>query len=218
MALLSIWPFDAPRFLIPVLPLLYVMGGVGAAVLSARGGMGRAPGVAVVSTIILATAATLVFRDVQTARACDRDAAQTSVSCFSSEQVAFMSALRYAGDAAAPSTPIVAAKEATAGMISGHPIGRVTALAQLRPSDGLAYLRRIHATYVVVGYLEGRDFRLARVLEPECHALRLARSFEPKTYVFEITSDSTSGDDGAACAVLRQRLANWGPGGPIGLW
>jgi hypothetical protein len=218
MILLAVWPFDAPRFLVPLLPLFFITGGMGAAALSSRLGIGPVAGPAVVSAIVLGTATVLVARDVRVASKCERDKALTSVSCFSPDQVAFVSALRYAGDMASPAAPIVAAKEATAGIMSGHPIVRVTALGRLRPADALAYLKRIKASYIVVGYLEGRDYRLASVLEPECAQLRLAQTFEPRTYVFQITGDSPSGDGGAACAVLRQRLAAWGPGGPIGLW
>lgn len=216
--LLVIWPFDSPRFLVPVLPFAYVVMGVGAAAISSWLRLGRAAGPVVLAALVLFAAASQVGADIATAKQCDRHAALSSVSCFSPAQVAFAAALRHVRMQSGPTTPFVAAKEATAAIIAERPVVRVTALARLHPDSVIPYLERINAQYAVVGYLEGRDYALARILAPSCRRLNLERTFEPRTYVFRILRDRDDSGGDSSCQVLSDRLAAWGGGDPIGLW
>jgi hypothetical protein len=201
-ALILGWQWAVGRFLVPVLPLTALAFIAGLDTLVARWNRRAAPAV-VVALAALMTLAGLIrgASTVAAKRACDRQRATRSPSCFNADQLSLFEAARYVAAHTPPSAVAMSSKEATFHYLTGRRVVPVDSINARPPERAEEFLQRAGVSYVILGHLYYGDIAFSLRLTRACHRLRLEREFPPRTIVFRVVPATEA--DPRACEVLR---------------
>jgi len=216
-AVLSVWPYTSPRFIVPVLPLLAICLVLGAWRIAgghAAGARARRSGLVVALVMMAATASTTLDR-MDEVRHCDRASApRTTLGCVSPRQRDFFAAV-HALDSLADSSPVLTAKPSTVFALSGRTTVRQSLAVQRRDPDTLlAWLRGQQVTWVLLSHVHIEQWGLSPMLQSRCDRFELIRRYPTDVALLRLRPalDSTpvAGEVQAACsAIARWAGVDW---------
>ncbi|AHG93036.1 hypothetical protein J421_5501 (plasmid) [Gemmatirosa kalamazoonensis] len=193
-AVLLVWPWALPRFLVPALPLGMVAFVGGAWALGARLGRWRWIPAAAAAALVVVTAARADARAVRASAACDRAQPLGAPACHTPLTFAVLGALRWVAD----STP----RDAVVGARSGALVSWYAHRRTVPLRDAVAAADDAPA-YVVVWRRGGaRRPVLDDATPATCARLGLARAWGSDVQLFRVLPNGVAASDSAACRLL----------------
>jgi hypothetical protein len=218
IALLAVWLWPIPRFLLPVLPMLLLMLLLGAEAISRR--WLRQPLLLPLSlTLVLgATAAAEDSTRIRDVRSCGRGLNSTANGCYPVEQIALFRAASDLRARAMPNEHTVAGKTATFGFLTGLQFVPESAIAA-PASPGIRLLMQQYGVrYAFLGHLAGQDETLWHTLQLVCDDLDLIAAYPGDSYLFAVRRAEAGLSDRQACAVLAARQSDLTYPAPLVRW
>lgn len=216
LLLMVLWPYSLTRFLVPLVPPLLLLLLVGVTLTRRHVPPAVATALAVILTLVLAGGGWARTMELAGRMApCERASAQVSPGCYNENQRSFFAAARFAADSTPADAAFLTAKEAAFAYYARR---RVVYPGALRGDAGqlLAALRQRGIRYVVLGRnAEIESSFLAQALERSCDQLELVATFPPRTYLFEVTTDSRTLPGSRACEAIRTYRADPTPILPV---
>lgn len=209
--LLLLWPWAGTRFLIPMVPVMVLASLAGTSAMVRRFRPAAAwPAAVALGLVLMAGSAGRMAALVRTGAGCHRAGWQADPRCVRADQASYFAALRHIRDSLPENAVILSAKPEPLFLYTGRRTAPLRAAIELPADSLLPYLRSYGATHVLIGSLQSFELEeLPVLLGPNCRALRVRGSFPPRTWLLEVTQDTTAGRD--ACAVIAQwRAANAG--------
>jgi len=204
-ALLTVWTWAVPRFLVPLLLVLIPVLLTGTLALAGRRRWIGFVAVSVVTGVVGFRSGARDWAYAESQRRCRDSSGWPTAACLSEQKVGYFVALRYLRDSLPDGAVFLAAKYAPLHYYTGRR-GVPYRPALARNSTALVdHLRAEGATYVLLGSLERSEpVRLAPTLREICRDLEMIRAFPPWTYLYRITEPT---DDRAACESIDRYLA-----------
>ena len=203
--LLAVWPWRIPRFVVPLLPFIFWTLAAGAFMLAGRRRWMR-PLPIVLVLIVAGAALPRTMALVRAARACDRDAAATSATCYAPAQRSFFALAAYARSSTPDTAVFVTEKEGTFGYLSRRRVMLHGNFGRDEKEGAvlLGRLRDASADYLIVTPLVVDYVQNLVALSDMCDRLAVARAFGAATYLLRIVSPAEPPPRANACDVLRR--------------
>jgi 4-amino-4-deoxy-L-arabinose transferase-like glycosyltransferase len=205
--LVCVWPYQVPRYLVPVLPVIVVIVLLGVVTVSRA--LRRSPEIPLALATILIGFGGLTRSVAAVGRGamCGPDASADTYNCMTGDQAAFFRAAEYARDSLPADARILSAKSEPLHVYST----RITApLARVAPLDSAAFwhaLAHDSVTDILLGDMQWFERqRLAPLLATRCHDVVLTRQFSPRMQLFHLAPASARVGT-PACAAVAAYLA-----------
>ena len=210
-ALLWMWAWPVPRFLIPLLLLFVPLVILGSARLVAWVRPNRErTAIVVVTTLLAVNGARMVADVIERQKDCVPGAALPSRGCLDEDRASFVSAIEYIRQSVSSDAIFLTGKREDLYYYTGRrAVSQTRALSQ-SPSDFLPYLRREGVTHVLLltympvpdGVPSAAHLTLGEMLKANCQNLHLEASFPPASFLFRVPSEDESPDQLAACRAV----------------
>lgn len=200
-ALLAVWPWNVPRFLSPILPLILCALVLGALELARRRAWLRPVGW-IAGALVLLTALSEDARRLSRTNQCDRSKATVAAGCFEDIERSFFAIARYAGNVLPRQTVVLTVKEAVFAYYSGLKTEVYYALDGRGAPEMFEDMRRRGIEYIALTPLREREVQRLPFLQQNCSRLIVIRKAEPATVLLRVLPrDSTSTEN--ACEAIR---------------
>jgi hypothetical protein len=205
-ALLMMWPWTVPRFLIPIVPLvvLAVILGTGRLLHAVGQPRGGTAGMVVVAILLAGTGLFAVGGVISERRACVGRGELPSSRCFRDGWASYFEAVQHIRSNVAPDAVFVSVAPATLYYHTGHRVVWEVAALRTTPSDFVPFLKGHSVTHILLSTVESSFKSLADRVRFNCHQLELEESFPPGAYLFRIPSQGESADATAACQTTEE--------------
>jgi hypothetical protein len=202
-ALLVAWPWNLPRFLAPVVPLLIWVLAEGAFAIARRS---RPLGILAtgLGAVVLVTAASEDVRLTREARTCFRVGAIDSPHCFRAENRGLWQAAAFIRDSLPRSAVVVSAVEPLLAYQTDRRIVAAWSVGDRAPDSLLSHLRERGADYVLVSATRLTTEQPVRALTAACEQFRMVREFEAVTLLLQVGRDTVTRPDASACGALER--------------
>lgn len=197
VAILLVWPWNLPRFVIPAVPIAVPLLLAGAAVVGARvaGRRGARLAPAGLWVVMMAGAVWGTAAALRERLACDPGGATRSDVCWRSDRGDFAAAMATVAREAPPDAPVVVRRGATVHFHTGH---RTLPHASLADSAWVdAALAGHPDLHVILGGVGVAHATVAEQLGARCDRFRVVRRVSDDTFVLRATRPGERGD---ACA------------------
>jgi len=196
-ALLLVWPYQSPRYLEPLLPVVLCVMLTGIAHVVSRAGERAVNAVLAVATLMLVGSSVPAQSAKLSVRLhCARDRVMPDAACVSADQASFFAASAHVRDSLPPTARTLSAKSEPLYLYSGK---LTLPLAPLARRDSATFWRSLRAAsveFVLLGGLQVFELPyLAPHLRARCRDLELVATFPPRTYLFRWPG--ATGADGA---------------------
>jgi len=209
-ALLVLWPFRLPRFLVPVLPLLILLFLLGAARFRVRRSALLLP--SMFGGSLLLSSLAIDFTAWKEHRGCDRTVPYNSAACYEPGQLGFFSAV-HALERIAPSDAVLLTpKAATVFYLTGHQAVNEIEAATLDGPALVGYLRDRGVQYVLLSRIHLDQWTIAAALRTVCRSFELAGEPGPDTVLLRFRPEPVTSD--ASCAAVDRFNAGPWPDSP----
>lgn len=222
--LLLLWPYQAPRFAVPLLPVMLPILLLGVA--TATASWKNTSRQLAVGVAVLVVAGTGLVRSIDAVRSrstCRPPRSVGSYNCQSEEQVGFFQAAQYVRDSLGRDARVLSAKSEPLFVYSGKLTVPFLPLADLDSAGLWNALRRDSVDYVLLTALQSYERpRLAPRLAERCHELALVKWFAPHAYLFRLVRTppletapqpadrSVAPSDSVACRAIARYRADTG--------
>jgi hypothetical protein len=203
LALLVIWPWPVTRFLTLILPFMYALLFVGAALLGSRVGPKlRIALPAAFALVIAGTSFWAVPGELHAISTCDRSSPETSEGCFRPETREYLSIARWVKDSVPQHAVFVTVKEGTFAYLTGKDAIPFLRIVGVDSTNVMDQMRSLGATHIVLAQLARGERLLAHQLLPNCEELALTHLFSPVAMVLAITAPGAEPPATNACQSL----------------
>ena len=218
-ALLTLWPWQVSRYIVPVLCLVVPAVLIGSGWLTQRFGANwESRTVLALGSVLAINGAVRTARMIQIRASCVRGATLPSPSCVHPYQASFFAAVDYIGKYTAPDAVFVSAKAPTLFYYTGRRSILPDATPDHDPGSFVRRLARNGVEYVLLSTLLATEPRRAEMLSADCQALSLVVGFPPSTYLFRIRSAADRSDEAACRALVDYHRATIGEDFNLRTW
>jgi hypothetical protein len=224
-ALLLLWPWPVPRFIVPLLPLVVptTIAGAGRLVSWLRPRWEESA-TFVVAGIVALNGVGIVYGVVDRQKSCVPGAPLPSRACLNDDQASFFSAVQYIREHVPPGAIFLSGKPATLYYYTGHRTVSLTLALSQTPSAFLPFLQQQGVTQVlllaVMPFSDGmpsfNKLALGPMLRANCERLHLEKSFPPTSYLFRLPAAGENPDPVAACRAVDNYLETLSPHREVG--
>jgi len=218
-ALLTLWPWQVSRYIVPVLCLVVPAVLIGSGRLTKRLGANWEPRtVLALGSVLALNGAVRTARMVQVRASCVRGAALPSPSCIHPSQASFFAAVDYVGKYTASDAVFVSPRAPTLFYYTSRRSILPEATPNHDPRSFVQRLARNGVEYVLLSTLVASEVGRAELLSADCQALSLVAGFPRSTYLFRIRSAADRSDDAACRALADYHRATIGQDFNLGAW
>ncbi len=210
-ALLALWPWSLPRFLVVLLPILVPVALAGAGSLAGRFSARPALVVTILAAVLALTGAIRTLDRIRATAGCRREWTPPDATCSSPDQASFFTATKFIRKRTPAEAVFVTAKRATLYYYATRrsmPLAAALAAGQDRLDSAM---RAYGARYILLGSLYvAEPNQLQRILTARCAGLRVVAAFPPRTFLFAVADSGDAGAPDACGALADYRRANQG--------
>jgi len=203
-ALLTAWPWNESRLLVPILPMVICLLAAGAFALAGTRKWLRVLPPAFVATIGI-TASIQSLAAARTAFACDRAHATTSDACFNPERRGFLAAMQYIRQSTPSSGVILTQNDALTYYFSDHKTVDLGAIDAPDASRFESLVRDAGAGYVLLSPMHPPDGLHVDFWQQQCLHLTLVGEFPGTTQLLALAPTGMTAAPNA-CADIQRYL------------
>jgi hypothetical protein len=188
LGLLFIWTFQAPRFVVPLLPILVPAVLLGLSWLIGMRWPRAGHGVAIAAALVLTVGgATRSVGMVRQGMSCERGGDLPTGPCLRLDQGSYFAALRWIRDNTAEDALILSAKPEPLYLYTGRQSPSVRRALAVGPDGFLRHLREAGTDYILLGSLQAMEVgRLPERMKLHCEALAVEAFFPERTWLFRV--------------------------------
>jgi 4-amino-4-deoxy-L-arabinose transferase-like glycosyltransferase len=202
LALLAVWPFHLPRFLMPAVPIIVwvIMAG---AVTLARQRLWLRPLPFAVAGGILAIALARDLSNLRDSARCDRRRARTSPACFGEVERGFFTAMDFIRRSTPDSAVFLTSTDAQVGYFANRRTVFAPAVARRDPATILDGLRARGVEYILLTPVRPPREQLVTLFQQKCGELEVMKEFPAITLALRLLPGGVRPRENACTAIDR---------------
>jgi hypothetical protein len=211
--ILVVWPYEAERFLAPILPLLMLGLLTGVWWAGRRWASARVAWVSVwtLAAVLAASGISLHLARRAEIAGCDRDGApRRSLGCIGPKKRDFFAAVEVANDSAAAGESFLASKAATVYVFTGRQsLQHAEAMRTRDPDAFMALLRTSGVGMVLLTHVHIQQWAFAPMLQARCAEFALVQALESQAAVLRLLPPDAPARDSTQSAVACDAIRRW---------